>query len=310
MKIISTIQLSENIITKVKTLGDYTYIPVKEVTGDDLKDVDICIGNVPVRLVPEMKKIQWLQLDSAGSDQYAKSLKADAILTNGSGTFGASIAEHILMVVLMAFRNMPFYTVSKPMHRYERIIKNRLIQGSTFLILGTGDLGSEFAKRVKLLGGKTIGLKRTPVDSLAYFDQVDTIDRFEDFLDQADVVVLTLPNHPSTTHIINKDILSKMRKDCVLVNVGRGNAIDENDLYDALVNKQIACACLDVYEQEPLVKESPLWDLENVILTPHVAGNYANALTYELFYNIVEENLDHYVKKEPMRNLVDRSWGY
>lgn len=310
MKIISTIRLSDKLIEQVKKLGDYSYIPAKEVQAEDLHDVDICIGNVPVKLVPEMKQIKWLQLDSAGSDQYAKTLKEDAILTNGSGTFGASIAEHILMVVLMAFRNMPFYAVSKPMHRYERIVRNRLVNGSTFLILGTGDLGSEFAKRVKVLGGKTIGLKRTPTDSLPYFDQVDTIDHMESYFDQVDVIVLTLPNHPSTTHIINKETLSKMKQETVIVNVGRGNAINEQDLYEALVNKQIACACLDVYEKEPLVKESPLWDLENVILTPHVAGNYANALTFELFYNIVEENIQHYLNNEPMRNLVNREFGY
>lgn len=310
MKVISTIQLSEKLIEMAKQLGDYTYIPVKNITVEDVQDVDICIGNVPARFVSEMKNIKWLQLDSAGSDQYAYTIKKDAILTNGSGTFGASIAEHIMMVILMAFRNMTFYVESKPMHRYERIIPNKMIQGSTFLILGTGDLGSEFAKRVKLLGGNTIGLKRTPVDSLAYFDQVDTLDHMEQYFDQVDAIVMTLPNHPSTTHIINKDTLSKMRKDTVLVNVGRGNAIDEQALYEALSSKQIACACLDVYEQEPLTADSPLWDLENVILTPHVAGNYANKITYELFYAIVEENIQHYLKNEPMRNVVDRVFGY
>ncbi|MDO4466910.1 MAG: D-2-hydroxyacid dehydrogenase [Bacillota bacterium] len=310
MRIISTIQLSDNILEKIKEMGDYFYIPRAELSKENVQDVDICIGNVPVTLVPEMKNIKWLQLDSAGSDQYAKLLPPEAILTNGSGTFGASIAEHILMVVLMAFRNMPFYSVSKPMHRYQRIIQNRLIQSSTFLILGTGDLGSEFAKRVKLLGGKTIGLKRVPVDFLENFDTIDTLDHLEKYLDQADVVVLTLPNHPSTTHIINKGTLSKMRKDTVLVNVGRGNAINENDLYQALVNQEIACACLDVFEKEPLAQDSPLWDLENVIITPHVAGNYANTVTFELFYKIVEENIQHYIRKEPMRNLVNRNWGY
>lgn len=310
MKIVSYFSLNEKIETILKTMGEYVSFVGKEVLLEDICDAEILIGNIPPHLLKHCFNLKYVQLVFAGSDGYTDVVSENYVICNASGTFGVSIAEHLLMYTLMFFRNMPTYTINQQNHAYNRIDKNRLIYGSTFVICGCGDIGSEFAKRLKSLGAKTIGIKRRACSSLPYFDEVYTEDKLEDVLKEADVVALCLPKNSSTDLFLNKQRISLLKKDAIVLNVGRGNAIETSALIDALNNETIAGAGLDVFDQEPLCKEDPLYTCKNVIITPHVSGTYANAHTFDLFYALLEENLNNYRNGKTLKNGIDAISGY
>lgn len=179
------------------------------------------------------------------------------------------------------------------------------------LILGLGDIGSSFAKRMHTMGAYTIGIRRHHQEKRpAYIEEQYGIEALADVLPRCDVVALCLPKHESTHHIINADMLERMKTDAVLINVGRGSAVDTEALIKALKQKTIGGACLDVFEQEPLPQTHPLWDLDNVFLTSHCAGIWNARATRNRFLCLVKENLERFMKGKPLLNMVDRQSGY
>jgi len=310
MKTISNLRLTPDIEAILTAHGEYECFYRRALTADDVKDADIIIGNIDPTLIPYCEKLKLWQLSSAGSDSFAKVAPANVTLCNASGTFGANIAEHLIMFTLMFFRNMPEYHTHQSEHIWLRNKHNRMIDGSVFVILGTGDLGSEFAMRIQALGGYTIGVKRSHVDSLPYFNEVHTMEELDELLPKCDVLAMCLPQNAGTHHVLDERRLALMQPTSVVLNVGRGSAIDETALVQALQEHRIAGAGLDVFEQEPLDENSPLWDMENVIITPHSSGNLSNGLTWNRFYKIVQTNMTNYFEGKELINIVDRKWGY
>ena len=310
MKIISYFKLPEYIEELLNSMGDYKCLYGYDINVEDIKDAEIIIGNLPPMYVKECKKLKYLQLIFAGSDGYRDVINDSYSICNASGTFGAGIAEHLIMNTLMLFRNMKFYMEKQQKHIYERINKNKMIYGSRFLICGCGDIGTQFAKRIQSLGGYTIGIKRRKSSTLAYFDEVYTEDEIEKHLKETDVVALCLPKNDSTNHFLNAKRISMLRKDAIVLNVGRGNAIDTRALINSLNEEKIAGAALDVFDEEPIPLNDDLWDCKNLIITPHVSGTFANAYTYELFCKILEDNLIRYREGKPLKNVVDKESGY
>ncbi|MCQ2438127.1 MAG: D-2-hydroxyacid dehydrogenase, partial [Clostridia bacterium] len=280
-------------------------------TIDELRDCIAFIGHCPAELTREMKNLQWLQIPCDGAEAYCPDVYAnpDVVLTNTSGAFGISISEFMLTGLLMMLRNLPTYMKNAAERKWQYVPPCRSIWGSTIAVIGMGDIGSNFARRVKALGATVRGVRRTPRPT-ENFDAVYGPDQIIEAVTGADAVVLSLPNTKETKQLISREVIAAMRPDAILVNCGRGITVDQTALIEALQNKRIGGAVLDVYEVEPLPTDSPLWELDNVILTPHVSGLDADYINAGRIYEICRDNLAAYLKGEPLTNVVDRERGY
>lgn len=187
----------------------------------------------------------------------------------------------------------------------------RTIEGKTALILGTGDIGSNIAKRLSAFGTKNIGIRRTGAPA-QYFDEMHTLSNIDALLPRADLVIGCLPNTKETGHILNYDRLCLMKSDALFINVGRGSLIDTDALIRALEERRIAGAILDVLENEPLAADSPLWKMPNVLITPHISGRGFghDPATEKKVWDICLENLRRYIAEEDIINEVDMNLGY
>ena len=177
-------------------------------------------------------------------------------------------------------------------------------------VLGLGDIGGDYARKVHALGAHVIGVRRTNRNKPDYLDEQHTMDDLDTLLGRADIVAMVLPGGSATNHIMDERRLRLMKKGAYLINVGRGNAIDPDGLYKVLKDGHLGGCGLDVTEPEPLPADSPLWELENLVITPHVAGNFFLPETFERIIRIAGENLAAWANGTPYRNVVDFTTGY
>lgn len=271
------------------------------------------VGAPSDELLKKTEKLEWLQLLSAGADRYVRPglLPGGAVLTNATGAYGKSIAEYMLCAVMSLFLDFPHYRDNQRRHVWENSGKTRHIPGTTALVVGLGNLGSEFAMRYKALGGHVIGVKRTAsAGKPEYLDGLYTTDRLDELLPRADVVTLSLPSTPATRHLFGRQKFGLMKPGAVLVNVGRGTAVDTGALCDALNAGKLSGAALDVTDPEPLPADHPIWDAPNVIITPHVSGGWDTPENAERVFSIIYENLGRYLRGEELVNVVDLKTGY
>lgn len=288
------------------------YSNAKSISRKQIAEADIIIGRPPIELLPYAENLKWLQLDSAGSEQYASEgvLRKDVLLSNATGCFGGVIAEYLLCTILMLMRNMNKYIRNQEAGRWQVEGPISSIAGSTFLVVGMGNLGSEFARRIHALGGKVLGIRKHPEAAVEGVSAMYSMDHLEELLPKADVVVLTLPSTLETRRMFRREYFTLMKKTAIVANVGRGDVLYTDDLLEAIQNKELAGAILDVCDQEPLPYNHPLWKEENVIITPHISGTFQLPATYELFVDFAIENLHAYLEGKSIRNIVDRKSGY
>ncbi|MCR4951775.1 MAG: D-2-hydroxyacid dehydrogenase [Solobacterium sp.] len=286
-----------------------TFKDRSEITDEDLADAEVILGNIPVAKAELAKNLKWLQLDSAGANTY-KDIREDIILTNASGAYGEAISEHMLGCALMVLKNLARYLSLQKFHDWNNLGSVNTLSISNVLSVGMGDIGSSFAKKMHALGAHVSGVRRTVHDVPDYVDAMYTMDQLDEILPQFDIVALSLPETEETVHLFDYEKLAKMKDGSILINVGRGSAIVTEDLVKLAKAGKFAGVCLDVTEQEPLPKNSELWNVENVYITPHISGRFNAAVTYEKVLRIFRENLIHYVNHEPMDNVVDRKLGY
>ena len=238
-------------------------------------------------------KLKWIQLLTAGFDKIDLDyLKARNIkLSNASDVFSIAIAEDIISKILYFNKNMKFYDNNKNKKTWEPHLVTHDISNSVVGILGAGSIGIETAKRLKAFDTKIIGYRRslvkTPYIDEIYNDQAG----FEKILKLSDYLIIALPLSESTYHIINQETLKLMKKDALLINVGRGKLINETDLITALKNNELRGAALDVTEVEPLPKTSGLWELNNVFISPHTSNLSPN--TEARLVERLKENLNN-----------------
>lgn len=292
--------------------AEFVYCPAPEMDETALKRADVIIGNVPPAALKGAERLQFLQLNSAGSDQYAAPgvLREGVALCNASGAYGLAISEHILAGVLVLMKKLDRYGCNQQAHVWRSEGEVRSISGATFLIVGAGDIGLTLAKKAKALGAYNIGVRRTQRAKPEALDEVYTMDALDSLLPRADVAVFSLPKTPETTHLIGKERLARMKRDALLVNVGRGNCVVTGDLVEALRQNTIGGAVLDVVDPEPLPAEHPLWDCENLVLTPHISGDYHLPKTLENIQDIAIANLGAWRRGEALRNVVNPATGY
>ena len=305
----------EKVITEgIRKLGyEPRFLNGEEVTLEDIQDCEILFGMFPPELLAQCPNLRWMQCSFAGVDKYAKPgvfASPDVVLTNASGAYGITIAEHMICVLLMMMRRMPEYQALIAKRGWEIIGDIRSIYDSTVTIVGMGDIGSNFGRRLKAMGATVRGVRRTAQAKPDWCDQAYTMDQLEEAVKGADVVALCLPGTQNTQNVLNAAVLNAMAQDAYVINVGRGTAVDQQALYDALKSGKLAGAALDVAVPEPLPQDHFLWDAPNLILTPHVSGNMSLAKTCQLVIDIFLRNLEHWTKKEAREHVVDIGQGY
>jgi phosphoglycerate dehydrogenase-like enzyme len=234
-------------------------------------------------------------------------VNSPVILTCERTVHDIPVAEHILVLMLGLSRQMHVSIRNQLKSHWDRPCGAELF-GKTLGIIGFGSIGKYLATLVRPMGMKIIGWKRTVVRNPYPADEIWTGRKLEKLFSIADYIVIILPKTPETTHLINRKLLSRMKTSAFIINIGRGNALDENALVEVLRRKKIAGAGLDVFETEPLPKSSPLWKLPNVIITPHVGGYSpeSDQRRTNLFCN----NLKRYLQHKPLLYIVDKKLGY
>lgn len=284
----------------------------KELTKSDLDWAEIVIGNPPTDLLNAQPNLKLICLNSAGSDTYVKEglLHPNTLLTNASGAYGLAIAEYVLSYILYFYKNLHLYTKNQKMHywHYEGSVES--LQGKNVLIVGAGDIGCHVAMLLSHFGTNNIGVRRTDKPLPAYFTKTCTLAKLDEELPHADIVVLALPQSKQTQHLFDYARLAKMKSTAILINVGRGSAIVTEDLYQIMKQGHLKAVALDVIDPEPLPQNDPLWNLENVLITPHCTGGYSLESTYTKVHDILYENLKAYLTNQALHNLVDRKTGY
>ena len=248
------------------------------------------------------ESLRWLQSAGAGFDSpvFTALLERGVRLTNASGIHAEPIAQYIFTYVLYWERNVQAHQQQQRERDWEIIVSEDLTT-KTLGIVGLGGIGLAAARVARAFGMRVIGLRRSPSPE----DGVDRLfgpDELDELLNQSDYVVLALPLNASTRHTIGRDQLEAMKPEAVLINAARGGVVDEPALIDALRAGQIRGATLDVTETEPLPAASPLWALENCVITPHDAGY--SPVGDERLITLFLDNLRRYQEGEPLRNEV------
>ena len=278
----------------------------------DIGDAEAVIGDPRTERIREAKNLKFVQMTWAGADIYTRGGFPQGIkIANASGAFGPVIAEYVIGAILCVYRRFPEYVENQKLCIWRDAGAERTIEGKTALILGTGDIGSNIAKRLSAFGTKNIGIRRTG-EPAQYFDEMHTLSDIDSLLPRADLVIGCLPNTKETGHILNYDRLCLMKSDALFINVGRGSLIDTDALIRALEERRIAGAILDVLENEPLAADSPLWKMPNVLITPHISGRGFghDPATERKIWDICLENLRRYIAGEDIINEVDMNLGY
>jgi len=260
-----------------------------------------------IRLAPHLK---WIQALTAGVDFFPlEEIRQQGImLTCGRGIHKIYIAEYAIAAMINLARNLHLMFRKQLQGKWDRSITQDEIHGKTAGIIGLGSIGREIARKASMLGMRVIGVKNTPVP-LDGVDQVYGPEEMCEVFKESDYLINLLPATPETRGLIDKTYFNVMQKSACFINLGRGVTVKQADLIDALRTKTIRAAVCDVYEEEPLPAGSPLWQMENVILTPHVAGVSPQYLQRAM--EIIRHNLDVYFSGAgQMINLVDLSRGY
>ena len=308
--------LSEAQIARVRDLAPDARIAVtreREEMLAVLDDVEIAAGFVPGDLILEAPKLCWFQQWVAGADwllRYPEAAEREFVLTNVSGIAAIPMSEHILGMLLAFARELP-ESCRAQMHREWLVERNEVVfelAGKTMLLIGVGAVGKRTARIAAVMGMRVLGVRRNPTLNVSSIEKMAGPECLPDVLPEADFVVLTVPLTQQTKGLIGRKELRRMKPTGYLVNIGRGGTVDERALAEALREKWIAGAALDVFEEEPLPEDSPLWELDNVIITAHYAGSTPHY--HERAMAVFLDNLQRYQAGEHLRNVVDKGLGY
>ena len=284
----------------------HVYAGRRTLTPEQIAQATVILGWPKPRDMKGAVRLKWFQTMWAGTDEYEGEgiLPSGVIFTSSSGSNRQSVAEHILSFTLALCRRLPTYRDAQRDHRWEDHGAMKAIFGATVLVVGAGNIGATYAEMCRGLGAHTIGLKRTVTGPISGFDEVFSIDRLDDLLPQADVVVLVLPHSAQTAGLMDEGRLSLMKEDAILISSGRGSVLDQDALVRTMKEGRLWGAALDVTEPEPLPADSPLWDIPNLIITPHVAGGMLLELTRRICIQMAQDNLRRYLAGEPLKNRV------
>ena len=297
---------------------DVVYLSTPDEAQAQLRDSEIA---VTVSLRPEQflaaKQLRWIHSPAAAVNELMSPelVNSDVIITNGRDVHGPVVAEHVIALIFAWAKSIPQAVRLQERHAWGKEIiwsgfhRPREIAGATLGLIGLGSIGRTVARHASLLGMQVIATRDRPEQgSPEGVHQVFPSSQIDEVLAQSDFVVLAAPITPATRGLINAQRIAGMKSNAYLINVGRGPLIVEAALVEALRDHKIAGAALDVFDIEPLPSDSPLWDLENLLITPHTAG--LTEKLWERQFALFSQNLQRYLDHKPLLALVDKRRGY
>lgn len=303
----------------VRPEGEYRYVPEVGImpetspllTAREVEDADVILGDVPSEMLRGCRHLQFLQLSSAGVREYiGGALPEGAALSNATGAYGEGISETMLAMTLVLMKKLHLYQKQQQEHSWSCLGRVKTLQNAVVLCVGMGNIGGEYLKKCKALGAYTCGVCRTLREKPDWADELHVSEELDALLPRADVVAVNLPDTPKTRRMLDERRLSLLKKEAILINVGRGAAVDTDALCRMLNEEKLAGAGLDVTDPEPLPPEHPLWDARNALITPHVTGGFTLERTLENIVALAIENFARFVAGQPARNQVDFQEGY
>jgi phosphoglycerate dehydrogenase-like enzyme len=285
--------------------------------AEELRDAEIAIA---WSLRPEQFKaatrLRWIHAPAAAVHQlmFPELVESDIVLTNARSVHGPVVAEHVIAQIFALAKKIPAAVRLQQKHIWGQSVLweekpgPREVAGATLGIVGLGSIGSQVAVRAKALGMRILAVREHPEKGSGPADRVFGPAQLDELLAEADYVVLAAPLTGETSFLMNASRLGKMKADACLINVSRGPLVDEAALADALRHRRLAGAALDVFSREPLAPQSPLWDLENLLITPHTAA--VTGQIWQRHYALMRENLSRYLQGRPLLAVVDKRKGY
>lgn len=272
-------------------------------------EIMILFGRIDKNLLKTCLNLKWLFSLSAGVDNlpFKELIEMGVTVTNTRGIHGKQISEHVMGMILSFNRNLLQSRKFQLQKKWEQFVPVDELNGKTLCVIGAGSIGREIARKARAFDMRTIGIKRHQ-ETLEYFDNVWGRDKLHEALGQADFVVLITPLTEKSYHLMGMEEFKSMKKNGIFINVSRGDTVDENALIEALQKGMIAGAGLDVFHIEPLPPESPFWEMENVLITPHNAGISPNYI--EKTFKIFRESLLLFRQGKPLPNPVELTRQY
>jgi phosphoglycerate dehydrogenase-like enzyme len=316
-KIVITHTLEQNLIDQIiEIIPDWTIIIGKdrEIWQEHIQDAEIIAGwkkGIEKDCITPHSKLRWLQTWSAGVDSLPlETLESRNItVTSANGVHAYPISETIYALMLSLTRKIHTYVKNQQERKWHHSDMKLEMHEKTVGIIGVGTIGKEAAKIAKAFGMKVLGVRHSGKQQ-EFVDEMFTTNQLDAVLPKCDYVVVTLPLTKETNRLFGAKQFDLMKSSAFFINIGRGEIVVEGDLISALQRGQIAGAGLDVFEQEPLTVDSPLWEMENVIITPHTSGSTEH-YNQRVIENILIPNLQNYISgNQPSVNLVDYSKGY
>lgn len=285
----------------------FEYVKPRTVTREQVEAADAIVGNVPTEMLAGASGLRLLQLNSAGYEQYA----APGVLPDGcalccaTGAYGQAVSEHLFAMVLSLVKRLPAYQDRQRAHDWCDLGPVTTLRGARVLVLGAGDIGTHLAGLFAAMGATVCGVRSHKAEPNAPFAAMGTLADLPRLLPEADVVCSVLPSTPQTAGIADDAFFASMREGAYFANAGRGDLVDQQALVESLASGHLAGAALDVCTPEPLPQDSPLWDAPNLLITPHVSGQFHLAVTLDNIVSIAAENLAHLAAGEPLINHVN-----
>lgn len=285
-----------------------TFASSKEITQCDVDGAAAIVGNIPAGLLHAQDGLRWLQTYTAGYDQYmAPGLLAEGtVLTCASGAYGQAVSEHMFAQLLCLMKKLHLYRDSQHEGAWTDGGQVASLVGATVLVLGTGDIGSSFARLVCALGARAWGVRRRVAEPVEPFERLFSFDQLGEVLPQVDVVASVLPSTSETRSLADATFFAAMRLGSYFVNAGRGDLVDSDALCAALSSGHLAGAALDVTNPEPLPADHPLWRQPNALITPHISGGWHLQATVDNVVALCRDNLKAYLAGQLLRNVVAR----
>jgi phosphoglycerate dehydrogenase-like enzyme len=287
--------------------------------GEDTGPIDdetagnttVIFGNPGADFLRRCPRLKWLQLQSAGTNGYVTGeLGAHVLLSSATGGYGHAVSEHMVALTFELLKNLHLYRDEQLAGRWRGRGQVKSVQDAVTLVVGLGDIGASYARRMKALGAYIIGVRRSSQPRPGYVDELLLAPQMEEALPRADIVALIVPGVKDTEGLIGRPQLAKMKKGAVIINAGRGSAIDTEALCDALESGALGGAGLDVTDPEPLPPGHRLWKLENAVITPHVAGGRHMPQTGRYIMELNLTNAARFLRDETLESLVDFNTGY
>lgn len=312
MKILLTYKYDDEKLNKIKELGyDIVYRHENTIFNEEeIDDSDILICYNPFKKldISKMKNLKLIQLSSIGIDQVPiDKVNKDTFVCNNKGGYSVAMGEWIVCKILEIYKESKYFYEKNKEKIWKMNTSLEEITDKKIGFLGTGTIAYEAAKRLKNFDCEIIGLSKSS-NQKEYFDKVYNIKNLEEFLKQSDVVISCLPSTSETKYILDYSNLSLMKNNSIFINISRGDIINQNDLIKLLKEDKFKAVALDVFEEEPLDKESAFWEFDNVYISFH--NSWISQLRNERRFDLIYKNLKRFKEQKELLNVVNLKKGY